>query len=48
MWCFTVLMKRKGQEEEETKRFLRSQREALISCLEIAANRYKTPWSSIY
>lgn len=37
---------RKGQ--EETKRFLRSQREALISCLEIAANRYKTPWSSIY
>ncbi|XP_006350957.1 uncharacterized protein [Solanum tuberosum] len=37
---------RKGQEEEETKRFLRSQREALISCLEIAANRYKTPWSS--
>ncbi|KAL3353460.1 hypothetical protein AABB24_018271 [Solanum stoloniferum] len=35
---------RKGQEEEETKRFLRSQREALISCLEIAANRYKTPW----
>lgn len=38
---------RKGQ-EEETKRFLRSQREALISCLEIAANRYKTPWSSIH
>ncbi|XP_055831640.1 uncharacterized protein LOC129900648 [Solanum dulcamara] len=37
---------RKGQEEEEeeTKRFLRSQREALISFLEIAANRYKTPW----
>ncbi|KAL3323911.1 hypothetical protein AABB24_038205 [Solanum stoloniferum] len=35
---------RKGQDEEETKRFLRAQREALISCLEIAANRYKTPW----
>ncbi|KAA8534632.1 hypothetical protein F0562_032109 [Nyssa sinensis] len=34
---------RKG-EEEETKRFLKSHREALIPCLEIAARRYKTPW----
>ncbi|KAK4369805.1 hypothetical protein RND71_009280 [Anisodus tanguticus] len=40
----TATKARKGQEEEETKRFLRSQREALISCLEIAANRYKTTW----
>ncbi|KAK4359859.1 hypothetical protein RND71_022088 [Anisodus tanguticus] len=39
----TTTKARKGQEEEETKRFLRSQREALLSCLEIAANRYKTP-----
>lgn len=44
----TLAKARKGEEEEETKRFLRSQREALISCLEIAANRYRTPWSSIY
>ncbi|VVA12959.1 PREDICTED: LOC110033888 isoform [Prunus dulcis] len=32
------------KEEGETKRFLRSQREALVLCLEIAARRYKTPW----
>ncbi|KAM2664236.1 hypothetical protein EV1_010686 [Malus domestica] len=32
------------KEEEETKRFLRSKREALVLCLEIAARRYKTPW----
>nr|XP_025619185.1 uncharacterized protein LOC112710921 isoform X3 [Arachis hypogaea] len=31
------------EDEEETKRFLKSQREALITCLEIAARRYKTP-----
>ncbi|OVA02450.1 hypothetical protein BVC80_9099g272 [Macleaya cordata] len=30
--------------EEESKRFLKSQREALILCLEIAARRYKIPW----
>ncbi|KAF7817782.1 uncharacterized protein G2W53_023237 [Senna tora] len=35
---------RKEEDEEETKRFLKSQREALISCLEIAARRYKIPW----
>ncbi|KAF8017797.1 hypothetical protein BT93_H2867 [Corymbia citriodora subsp. variegata] len=32
------------EEEDEDKRFLKSQREALIVCLEIAARRYKTPW----
>ncbi|XP_070676402.1 uncharacterized protein [Malus domestica] len=32
------------REEEETKRFLRSKREALVLCLEIAARCYKTPW----
>ncbi|PQP93291.1 uncharacterized protein Pyn_22817 [Prunus yedoensis var. nudiflora] len=32
------------KEEGETKRFFRSQREALVLCLEIAAHRYKTPW----
>ncbi|PON73471.1 nucleolar/coiled-body phosphoprotein [Trema orientale] len=34
----------KIKEEEETKRFLKSQREALITSLEIAARRYKTAW----
>ncbi|XP_010558744.1 PREDICTED: uncharacterized protein LOC104827288 [Tarenaya hassleriana] len=29
---------------EENRRFLRSKREALITCLEIAAHRYKIPW----
>lgn len=32
------------EELKENKRFVKSQREALISCLEIAARRYKTPW----
>lgn len=32
------------EDEEENKRFLKTQREALITCLEIAAHRYKTPW----
>ncbi|KAJ4719710.1 Nucleolar/coiled-body phosphoprotein [Melia azedarach] len=32
------------EDEEEHKRFLKSQRKALITCLEIAARRYKTPW----
>lgn len=31
-------------EVEENKRFIKSQREALITCLEIAARRYRTPW----
>lgn len=31
-------------EEEESKRFLKSQREALLKCLEIAARRYRIPW----
>lgn len=34
----------KKEEEDENRRFLKSQREALITCLEIAARRYKTPW----
>lgn len=32
------------EDDIENKRFLKSQREALITCLEIAAHRYKTPW----
>lgn len=39
----TMLSSRKI-DEEETKRFLRSLREALIFCLDIAAKRYKLPW----
>eukprot|EP00262_Sarcandra_glabra_P021143 TRINITY_DN8758_c2_g1_i1.p1 TRINITY_DN8758_c2_g1~~TRINITY_DN8758_c2_g1_i1.p1 ORF type:complete len:395 (-),score=84.62 TRINITY_DN8758_c2_g1_i1:37-1221(-) len=35
----------KKAEEEESKRFLKSQREALILCLEIAARRYKILWA---
>ncbi|KAL1805352.1 hypothetical protein ACET3Z_028420 [Daucus carota] len=34
---------RKG-EDDENKRFLKCQREALVLCLEIAAKRYKLPW----
>lgn len=30
--------------EEESKRFLKSQREAILHCLEIAARRYKLAW----
>ncbi|XP_019192614.1 PREDICTED: uncharacterized protein LOC109186887 [Ipomoea nil] len=32
------------KEPDEAKRLLKSKREAWISCLEIAAKRYKTPW----
>ncbi|TKW42318.1 hypothetical protein SEVIR_1G376300v4 [Setaria viridis] len=32
-------------EEEESKRFLKSEREALLKCLEIAARRYRIPWT---
>ncbi|KAK6232952.1 hypothetical protein QQP08_017486 [Theobroma cacao] len=39
-----VAAKSRKEDEEETKRFLKSQREAFITCLEIAARRYKTPW----
>ncbi|XP_007030477.2 PREDICTED: uncharacterized protein LOC18600119 [Theobroma cacao] len=39
-----VAAKSRKEDEEETKRFLKPQREALITCLEIAARRYKTPW----
>ena len=31
-------------EVEENKRFIKSRREALITCLEIAARRYNYPW----
>ncbi|XP_042496975.1 uncharacterized protein LOC122075861 [Macadamia integrifolia] len=34
----------KKADENESKKFLKSQREALILCLEIAARRYKIPW----
>lgn len=34
----------KKEEEDEIKRFLKSQREALLKCLEIAAKRYRIPW----
>lgn len=37
-------MQKNRKEEDGTKRFLKAHREALISCLEIAARRYKTPW----
>ncbi|KAE8725819.1 methyltransferase-like protein 6-like [Hibiscus syriacus] len=39
-----VTNKSRKDDEEYAKRFLQSKREALISCLEIAARRYKTPW----
>ncbi|TYI02776.1 hypothetical protein ES332_A11G290600v1 [Gossypium tomentosum] len=39
-----VATKSRKDDEEDTKIFLKSKREALISCLEIAARRYKTPW----
>lgn len=35
------------EEEEENRRFLKSQREALVTCLEIAARRYKVAWYSL-
>lgn len=38
----------KKEQVEETKRFLKSEREALILCLEIAAKRYKIPWLELF
>ncbi|XP_078182776.1 nucleolar/coiled-body phosphoprotein [Carex rostrata] len=35
----------KKEEEDESKRFLILQREALLKCLEIAAKRYRIPWT---
>ncbi|GFP96774.1 hypothetical protein PHJA_001821500 [Phtheirospermum japonicum] len=32
------------EDEQESRRFLKLKREALISCLDIAAKRYRTPW----
>lgn len=40
-----VSLKEKTGSAEETKRFMKAQREAIILCLETAARRYKTPWS---
>lgn len=34
----------KKEEEDESKRFMILQREALLKCLEIAAKRYRIPW----
>ncbi|CAA3010596.1 Hypothetical predicted protein [Olea europaea subsp. europaea] len=39
-----VVTNSRKEEEEENRIFLKSQRQALVSCLEIAAKRYKTPW----
>ena len=39
-----VAAKIRKEEDELNKRFLKTQREALIVCLEIATRRYKTPW----
>ncbi|XVF57163.1 hypothetical protein PTKIN_Ptkin06aG0182200 [Pterospermum kingtungense] len=39
-----VAAKSRKDDGEESKRFLKSQREALINCLDVAARRYKTPW----
>lgn len=36
--------KYRKEEDDENKRFLKCQREALFLCLEIAAKRYKLPW----
>ncbi|KAF3319887.1 hypothetical protein FCM35_KLT21832 [Carex littledalei] len=35
----------KKEEEDESKRFMILQREALLKCLEIAAKRYRIPWT---
>lgn len=43
-----VASKIRKEEDEEAKRFLKSQREALILCLEIAAKRYKIPWLALH
>lgn len=40
----TVAALNRKADEDESKRFLKSQREALLKCLEIAARRYRIPW----
>lgn len=42
-----VVSKTRNDEEVEAKNFLKAQRGALISCLEIAAHRYRIPWYKI-
>jgi hypothetical protein len=34
----------KKEDDDELKRFLKLQREALLKCLEISAKRYRIPW----
>ncbi|KAF0935447.1 hypothetical protein E2562_032696 [Oryza meyeriana var. granulata] len=41
----TVAALNRKADEEESKRFLKSQREALLKCVEIAARRYRIPWT---
>uniref|UniRef100_A0A0D9Z099 Uncharacterized protein n=1 Tax=Oryza glumipatula TaxID=40148 RepID=A0A0D9Z099_9ORYZ len=41
----TVAALNRKADEDESKRFLKSQREALLKCLEIAARRYRIPWT---
>ncbi|KAK3155678.1 hypothetical protein QOZ80_2BG0206210 [Eleusine coracana subsp. coracana] len=41
----TVAALNRKADEEESKRFLKSRREALLKCLEIAARRYRLPWT---
>ncbi|TVU07480.1 hypothetical protein EJB05_46803, partial [Eragrostis curvula] len=41
----TVAALNRKADEEESKRFLKSRREALLKCLEIAARRYRIPWT---
>ncbi|KAL6591336.1 hypothetical protein ACP70R_049839 [Stipagrostis hirtigluma subsp. patula] len=41
----TVAALNRTADEEESKRYLKSRREALLKCLEIAARRYRIPWT---
>uniref|UniRef100_A0A0E0CT77 Uncharacterized protein n=1 Tax=Oryza meridionalis TaxID=40149 RepID=A0A0E0CT77_9ORYZ len=41
----TVAALNRKADEDESKRFLKSQREVLLKCLEIAARRYRIPWT---
>ncbi|GJM87456.1 hypothetical protein PR202_ga03413 [Eleusine coracana subsp. coracana] len=41
----TVAALNRKADEEESNRFLKSRREALLKCLEIAARRYRLPWT---
>ncbi|KAL6912331.1 hypothetical protein ACP4OV_001136 [Aristida adscensionis] len=41
----TVASLNRKANEDESKKFLKAQREALLKCLEIAARRYRIPWT---